>query len=69
MLALGKEYIEMGGYNEALAQFNKAMQIDPRSGEPKQQSGWANYLLEKLRRGSRTVSSRGSPRSRQSPDL
>ena len=46
MLALGKEYIEMGGYNEALAQFNKAMQVDPRSAEPKLQSGWANYLLK-----------------------
>jgi tetratricopeptide (TPR) repeat protein len=46
MIALGKQYLEMGGYNEALGQFNKAMQVDPRSAEAKQQSCWANYLLK-----------------------
>jgi Tfp pilus assembly protein PilF len=46
MLALGKEYIELGGYNEALGQFNKAMSTAPRTSEPKHWSGYANYLLK-----------------------
>jgi len=46
LLAFGKELIEGGRYNDALSQFNKAMQISPSSAEPKHMSGYANYLLK-----------------------
>jgi tetratricopeptide (TPR) repeat protein len=46
MLALGRELLEAGKYPEALALFNKAMQLAPNAGEPKHLSGYANYLLK-----------------------
>jgi len=46
LIALGKEYIELGAFPEALALFNKAMLIAPNAGEPKHMSGYANYLLK-----------------------
>jgi tetratricopeptide (TPR) repeat protein len=46
LIALGKEYIELGAYADALALFNKAMLIAPNTGEPKHMSGYANYLLK-----------------------
>lgn len=46
LLALGKEMIEVGAPQDALALFNKAMQLAPRSPEPKHQSAYANYLLK-----------------------
>ena len=46
MLALGKEYVEMNAYNDALVLFDKAMILAPHAGEPKHQAGYANYLLK-----------------------
>jgi tetratricopeptide (TPR) repeat protein len=46
LIALGKEYIELGALPEALALFNKAMLLAPNAGEPKHMSGYANYLLK-----------------------
>ncbi|MEK7396107.1 MAG: tetratricopeptide repeat protein [Candidatus Poribacteria bacterium] len=46
ILALGREYIDVGHFDEALKQFNKAMRIAPASAEAKQQAGYANYLLK-----------------------
>lgn len=45
LLALGKEYLELGAYSEALAQFAQAMQLAPAWAEAKHQAGYANYLL------------------------
>lgn len=46
MLALGRELVEIGGVNEALTLFNKAMLLAPKSAEAKQESAYANYLLK-----------------------
>jgi tetratricopeptide (TPR) repeat protein len=46
MVELGKAYLELGDPNLALKQFNQAMAIAPQLPEPRQQAGYANYLLK-----------------------
>ncbi len=46
MLALGKEQVELGNAQEALQLFTKAMQLAPKSPEPKAMAAYANYLLK-----------------------
>jgi tetratricopeptide (TPR) repeat protein len=46
LMSYGKELIEVGSYQDALAQFVKAMQIAPQSSDPRQNAGWANYQLK-----------------------
>ena len=46
LMSYGKELIEVGSPQDALAQFVKAMQIAPQSSDPRQSAGWANYQLK-----------------------
>lgn len=46
LLALGREFVELGAASEGLVQFNKAMQLAPKTAEPKAEAAWANYLLK-----------------------
>ncbi len=46
IVAFGKELMENGQPQEALNQFTKVMQNDPKNTEAKHNAGWANYLLK-----------------------
>ncbi len=46
LLALGKEYLEVERNDEALKQFNQAMQLAPQMADPKQWAGYANFKLK-----------------------
>ncbi|MEO5970462.1 MAG: tetratricopeptide repeat protein, partial [Bdellovibrionia bacterium] len=46
LIAYGKELLDLGRIQDALIQFTKAMQLNPRSSEAKQQAGWANLGLK-----------------------
>jgi tetratricopeptide (TPR) repeat protein len=46
LIAYGKELIDLNRAQEALLQFTKAMQLNPKSSEAKQQAGWANLFLK-----------------------
>jgi tetratricopeptide (TPR) repeat protein len=46
LIAYGKELLELGQIQDALNQFTKAMQLNPKSSEAKQQAGWANLGLK-----------------------
>ena len=46
LLALGKEFLEVGNAPDALKLFTKVMQQAPGSADAKQNAGWANYKLK-----------------------
>ncbi len=46
MIAMGQEYLDQQNTTEALKSFNQAMQVAPKSAEPKHLAGYANYLLK-----------------------
>ncbi|MBI3535273.1 MAG: tetratricopeptide repeat protein [Deltaproteobacteria bacterium] len=46
MIALGKAYLEQGSLEDALTQFNKAMQLASRAVEPKHMAAYTNHLLK-----------------------
>lgn len=48
LLALGSVHLEFKEYNKGLEYFVKAMQRAPREPEPKQMSGYANFLLKRF---------------------
>jgi tetratricopeptide (TPR) repeat protein len=44
LLAIGKEYIGQGNYDEALKSLSQAMRVAPGAAEPKHWAGWATFL-------------------------
>ncbi len=46
IIALGKEYVELGAIKEAQVLFNKAMQMQPTNPEAKHWAGWVAYLMK-----------------------
>jgi tetratricopeptide (TPR) repeat protein len=46
LIALGKEYAQLGGYDQGLTLFQKAMQLDGSSPEAKAMAGEMNYKLK-----------------------
>lgn len=46
LIAYGKELLEVNRAQDALIQFTKAMQLNPKSSEAKQQAGWTNLMLK-----------------------